>query len=65
MKITIIHGQNHQGSTYHLAHMIADRTGGEITEFFLPKDFEGYASAAPPAFCATNINARITTDWSR
>lgn len=41
MKITIIHGQNHQGSTYHLAHMIADRTGGEITEFFLPKDFEG------------------------
>ena len=55
MKITIIHGQNHQGSTYHLAHMIADRTGGEIT----------YASAAPPAFCVTNINARITTDWSR
>lgn len=65
MKITIIHGQNHQGSTYHLAHMIADRTGGEITEFFLPKDFEGICVGCTTAFCATNINARITADWSR
>lgn len=39
MKIVIIHGQSHKGSTYHIAHMLAEKTGGEITEFFLPRDF--------------------------
>ena len=39
MKVTVIHGQNHHGSTYHLAHSLAEKLGGEMTEFFLPKDF--------------------------
>ncbi len=39
MEIAIIHGQSHQGSTYHIAHMLAAKVGGDITEFFLPKDF--------------------------
>ncbi len=39
MKTVIINGQNHKGSTYHTARMLADKIGGEITEFFLPKDF--------------------------
>lgn len=39
MKITIIHGQSHKGSTYHIARMLAEKVGGEITEFFLPHDF--------------------------
>lgn len=39
MKITIIHGQNHKGSTYHIARMLAEKLRGEITEFFLPRDF--------------------------
>ena len=39
MKITIIHGQNHKGSTYNIAHELAEKLNGEITEFFLPKDF--------------------------
>lgn len=39
MKITLIHGQNHKGSTYHLSHSLAEKLGGEITEFFLPSDF--------------------------
>ena len=30
MKTVIIHGQNHRGSTYHIARMIADKAGGEI-----------------------------------
>lgn len=29
MKIVIVHGQNHKGSTYHIARMIAEKTGGE------------------------------------
>ena len=39
MKTVIINGQNHKGSTYHIAHELAEKIGGEITEFFLPKDF--------------------------
>ncbi len=41
MKITLIHGQNHKGSTYHAARMTAEKIGGDITEFFLPRDFSG------------------------
>ena len=40
MRTVIIHGQSHKGSTYHIAHELAEKLGGEITEFFLPKDFE-------------------------
>lgn len=39
MKIVLIHGQNHKGSTYHIARMLADKISGEIEEFFLPRDF--------------------------
>ena len=39
MKITIIHGQNHKGSSYHIGRMLAEKLADEqeITEFFLPK----------------------------
>jgi len=40
LKITLIHGQNHKGSTYHIARMTAEKLGGSIEEFFLPKDFD-------------------------
>lgn len=39
MRTLIIHGQNHKGSTYNIAHALADKIGGEIKEFFLPRDF--------------------------
>ena len=39
MNVTIIHGQSHQGSTCHIARLLAEKLGGEVTEFFLPKDF--------------------------
>ena len=39
MRITIIHGQSHQGSTCHIARLLAEKLGGEVTEFFLPRDF--------------------------
>ena len=39
MKVVIIHGQNHKGSTYHIAKQLADKIGGSIKEFFLPRDF--------------------------
>jgi multimeric flavodoxin WrbA len=39
MKIALIHGQNHKGSTYHIARMTAEKISNEISEFFLPRDF--------------------------
>lgn len=39
MKITLIYGQNHKGSTYHVARRLAEKLGGERKEFFLPRDF--------------------------
>lgn len=40
MKITLIHGQNHKGSTYHIARMTAEKISNNIDEFFLPRDFD-------------------------
>ena len=39
MRVVIINGQNHKGSTYNIARLLADKIGGEIEEFFLPRDF--------------------------
>lgn len=45
MKILLIHGQNHQGTTYHMGRMLAGKLTGSdsIIEFFLPRDL--------PRFC--------------
>jgi len=44
MKIALIHGQNHKGSSYHIGRLLADKlgTGNQITEFFLPRDLEHF-----------------------
>lgn len=38
MKIVLIHGQNHKGSSYHIGRMFAEKIGtkDDISEFFLP-----------------------------
>ena len=40
MRIVIIHGQSHEGSTCMAARALARQVGGEIQEFFLPRDFD-------------------------
>lgn len=50
MNITIIHGQNHKGSTYHIAKSLAEKLEGEITEFFLPRDFNEYCIGCTNCF---------------
>ncbi len=44
MRITMIHGQSHKGSTYKLAWSLAEKLGGEVTEFFLPRDFDKFCT---------------------
>ena len=40
MKTVIIHGQSHEGSTCMVARELAAKVGGEVQEFFLPRDFD-------------------------
>lgn len=44
MRIVLIHGQNHKGSSYHIGKMIADTISGkkEVSEFFLPRDLNHF-----------------------
>lgn len=50
MKITIIHGQNHKGSTYHIARMLSKKLDGEVTEFLLPRDFGSFCIGCTNCF---------------
>ena len=44
MKIVMLNGQNHRGSTYHIGRSIIDRIEGEkeVTEFFFPRDLDHF-----------------------
>ena len=46
MKIVMLNGQNHKGSTYHIGRQIADKIDGnnEIREFFFPRDLNHFCS---------------------
>lgn len=50
MKIAVVNGQNHKGSTYHIGRMLADKlaAGDELEEIFLPRDM--------PEFCCGCTN---------
>lgn len=50
MKITVLHGQSHKGSTYHLARILCHKLGGEVTEFFLPRDFGAFCVGCTKCF---------------
>lgn len=50
MKITIIHGQSHPGSTCHIARALAKKLNGTVTEFFLPKDFGEFCTGCTSCF---------------
>ena len=51
IRTVIIHGQSHEGSTCRIARMIAEKVGGETTEFFLPRDFDRFCAGC--ALCFT------------
>lgn len=53
MKITIIHGQSHKGSTYNVARILAEKLKGEITEIFLPRDFGEFCVGCTKCFGET------------
>ena len=43
MKIVLIHGQNHKGSTYQISRLLLEQfENSEVEEFFLPRDLEHF-----------------------
>lgn len=50
MKIVVINGQNHKGSTYHIGNELVKKLNGELTEFFLPKDFGEFCVGCTKCF---------------
>ena len=50
METVIIHGQSHKGSTCHVANLIAEKLGGNVTEFFLPRDFGEFCTGCTTCF---------------
>ena len=45
LKLTVIHGQHHKGSTYHITNQIVENISNEnkeVYEYFLPKDGPNY-----------------------
>jgi len=46
MKIAVVNGQNHKGSTYHIGKLLIDRIAceKEVSEFFLPKDLNHFCA---------------------
>lgn len=53
IKTVVIHGQSHQGTTCHIARMLAEKIGGETTEFFLPRDFGAFCTGCTTCFGKT------------
>jgi len=53
MKVTLIHGQSHKGSSYNISRQILGKLpaeGMELAEFFLPKDGPGYCAGCYRCF---------------
>ncbi len=44
MKVALINGQNHKGSTYNIGRKLAEKStdSANITEVFLPKDMPNF-----------------------
>ncbi len=54
MKIVVINGVNHKGSTYNITHMLTDKLNGDLKEFFLPKDFNEFCLGCTQCFMKDN-----------
>lgn len=69
MRIVLVHGQTHKGSSYRIGRMLADKIGGEkeITEFFLSKALNHfcvgcYRCIEDDAACPYYEEKRVVTD---
>lgn len=64
MKIVVINGQNHKGSTYHLGRILAEKISDDITEFFLPRDFGEFCCGCTNCFAKSETLCPLTKNLS-
>lgn len=50
MKVVVINGQNHKGSTYNMGNILSHNLSDDITEFFLPRDFGEFCCGCTNCF---------------
>lgn len=50
MKCVIIHGQSHEGTTCHIARLVAGKLDADVREFFLPRDFGDFCTGCTACF---------------
>ena len=52
MKVVMINGQNHKGSTYRIGRMLAEKLtdDADVTEFFLPRDMPHFCMGCTQCF---------------
>lgn len=62
MKIFLIHGQNHIGTTARIGRAVAKKLGGEVKEFFLPRDFHEFCVGCGNCF---NISEEKCPHYSK
>ena len=62
MKIVMIHGQNHKGSTWNIANLLLQKLPGEkeVKEYFLPRDMNHFCSG-----CYACLEARERCPYGR
>ena len=62
MKIVMIHGQNHKGSTWNIANLLLQKLPGEkeVKEYFLPRDLNHFCSG-----CYACLEARVRCPYWR
>ena len=72
MRIVLIHGQNHKGSSYNIGRLLTEKLGAknEITEFFLPRDLNHfclgcYACIEDETKCPIWIEKKVIMDAMR
>lgn len=59
MKVVIIHGQSHKGSTYHIAHMLAVKISEDIKEFFFQEILESFVLGVQSVLLSQRRNVLI------
>ena len=50
MKVTVINGQNHKGSTWNMGNILAKKLSSDVKEFFLPRDFGEFCCGCTNCF---------------
>jgi len=57
MKVAVVHGAQHKGSTYNMVHILLKKLGpAQVQEFFLPRDMPHFCQGCNQCFAVSEQN---------